>query len=78
MDEIATLLDRARARAGVGYPGVFYFACRPRCYLARYAEILTNLSPLPPPPSLPFVRLLARLRRYEIAVRNKKQLKFVR
>lgn len=42
-DEIATLLDRARARAGVGYPGVFYFACRPRCYLARYAEILTNL-----------------------------------
>jgi len=34
MDEIATLLDRARARAGVGYPGVFYFACRPRCYLA--------------------------------------------
>lgn len=35
----------ALALPRVGYPGVFYFACRPRCYLVRYVEILTNLSP---------------------------------
>lgn len=34
----------ALALPRVGYPGVFYFACRLRCYLVRYAEILTNLS----------------------------------
>lgn len=70
MDEIATLLDRARARARRRISGRLLFCLSAPLLSGR---LRWNFDESPPS-----VWLLARLRRYEIAVRNKKQLKFVR